>query len=93
MSFAVLTRFNLSVLALLGCIYFLTLDKNKLKHLLIYIFSGLIPLICILLIYNSYNNGLQIFFNSTLIYHLNLTQGRPFYIGVYQFLELLSTLP
>ena len=58
-----------------------------------YILSGLLPLLIILFIYYLHDNGLQIFYNSTVIYHLNLTQGRPFYIGIYQLLELLSTMP
>ena len=93
MSLAVLTRFNISILAILGLIYFLTESKKKYQQTFVYILSGLLPLLIILFIYYLHDNGLQIFYNSTVIYHLNLTQGRPFYIGIYQLLELLSTMP
>jgi hypothetical protein len=93
MSFAVLIRFNISILAIFGCLYFLFQKKNKWRFLFAYIIGGLIPLFFIFFIYSMHESGLKIFLNATLFYHLNLTQGRPFYIGIYQLLELLSSLP
>jgi hypothetical protein len=93
MSCAVLIRFNISILAIFGCLYFLFQKKNKWRFLFAYIIGGLIPLFLILFIYITHENGLKIFLNATLFYHLELTQGRPFYIGIYQLLELLISLP
>jgi hypothetical protein len=93
MSFAVLIRFNISILAIFGCLFFLLQKKNKWRFLFAYIIAGLIPLFFILFIYSMHEGGLKIFLNATLFYHLKLTQGRPFYIGIYQLLELLSSLP
>lgn len=92
-SCAVLIRFNISVLAIFGCLFFLFQKKNRFSFLIAYIISGLIPLFFILFIYSMHEHGLRTFLNATLFYHLELTRGRPFYIGLYQLLELLSSLP
>ncbi len=93
MSFAVLIRFNISFVAIFGCLFYLLQNKNRIRNLFAYAISGFLPLIIILYIYSRHENGLNIFFNATLFYHLSLTGGRPFYIGIYQLLEILSTLP
>ena len=93
MSFAVLIRFNICILAIFGCVFYLLQERNRFKNTFAYIISGFAPLLIILFIYNMHENGLNIFFNATFFYHLNLTQGRPFYLGLYQLLEVLSTLP
>ena len=93
MSCAVLIRFNVSILALMSFLFFLILEKDKLKFCFFYILSGLIPLIILLVVYANYPNGLDIFYNAQINFHLNLTQGRPYYIGLYQFLEVISSTP
>ena len=93
MSFAVLTRFNISVLALFGCFYFFFQQNNKWKNTFIYIISGLIPLVALIVIFSAYEGGLETFLNATYFYHINLTQGRPFWVGVYQLSENISTMP
>jgi len=93
MSCAVLIRFNVSILALMSFLFFLVLEKNKIKFCFIYILSGLLPLIILIVVYANYSNGLNIFYNATINYHLNLTHGRPFYLGLYQFLDVISSSP
>ena len=93
MSCAVLIRFNVSVLALMSFLFFFVIEKDKIKFCFFYVLSGLTPLIILLVIYANYPNGLDIFYNAQLNFHLNLTQGRPFYIGLYQFLDVISSSP
>jgi len=93
MSCAVLIRLNVSIMALMSFLFFLILEKDKIKFSFFYVLSGLIPLIILLVVYANYPNGLDIFYNAQISYHLNLTQGRPFYIGLYQFLEEISSTP
>jgi hypothetical protein len=91
-SCATLIRFNISVLAIIGFLFFLTQSKKKILYTATYVISGLIPLLILIILYSHETDGLKIFWNSTFAYSINLPQGRPFYIGIYQLMDSFVTL-
>ena len=60
-SMATLIRPNMGILALISFFFILKHNKDRFKNSVIYIISGLIPLIIILIPYLNINGGLQIF--------------------------------
>ena len=89
-SLATLMRLNLGLLAILGCFVYLFSEKNKLLNIIIYILSGLIPLLITIILYSNIPNGLEILWSSTVLSHIAFPTGRPFFIGFFLFLDVFT---
>tara|TARA_Y100001970_G_C14259135_1_gene878165 strand:+ start:656 stop:2134 length:1479 start_codon:yes stop_codon:yes gene_type:complete len=86
-SLATLIRPSLGLVAFLGTFIFLFSYEKKIQKTLIYIFSGIVPLMILLFLYSRIPDGINIFWRSTFDAHLAYPAGRPFFLGFFQFIE------
>lgn len=86
-SLATLMRPYLGVIALFGAIIFLYSKKNKLLNIFLYVISGLVPLLLLIILYSKNTNGIEVLWSSTVSAHLAYPGGRPFLIGFFEFLD------
>ena len=91
-SLAVLIKQNAATLSILGFFFIIIhKDENFVKKVLLYIAGGITPLIFLIILYSFEQNGVQIFFNSTVGTVLGYTDQKPIINGLYDFFFRINT--
>ena len=89
-SLATLMRPSLGLIAFFSIFIILFSKKEKISKIIVYILSGLTPLLITIILYSKVPDGLEILWRSTVEAHLAYPAGRPFLLGFFQFADNFS---